>query len=603
MQNAQKIDGPLPFVFSIAKKAKKTPKKSKSKKTDTKVTKIKPKKKTKAEKPKATKTTKRVTKATTEGKSKRGRPRSKANDDLEFGNSGFSEDTPPVKSAGENSKKSDEGSFDLNENLALFAGMSTLDEVLYEDLEYQEDLDNLHPAEIAARYQSSEKGPVGGSDEQILKDLRKLVFSVPLLHQDEVAKLFTQIDSCIFPTVYSILDVSMVYFEEVIQVVIKVAAGNTYGKNIYEKVNEDEMGRPIDPKTVTEAPVKEKSEERGTYKDHELKFLRNSYNLFRLFAEKSTNQNKKSAGIERAMKQCAFIRGVYEDILSDFVNYTKYYESLHWLALKAKFRHDHEEFHRVTELIILLDQKLRLSKSGYYITREAKRIYSKYMELRAMIITPYLRKVYSTARNTASNPHQMLDNFQNGSMGLMRAVSCYSTKRLANFSSVATWWIKQMMLLSIKEDANFVKLPVSTWQAFTQLEKAKNKVGANDEDIETIATAAKMPLKKAKSVYYTVKISQVYSLNRTYDSEEKLTLEDIMTNEDRLGGTVDPFGTILREYCETAKLSETELKILALRHGMVDLIKQKEVDNRESMKEALTQNLAVLGYNFRLRDF
>lgn len=480
-----------------------------------------------------------------------------------------------------------------DEEVALFNGVNGVDEVLYDGVEYQEDLDNLHPAEVAARYQATQKGPIGGSDEQILKDLRKLVFSVPLLPQDEVSKHFNQIDLCVFPTVYSILDTSMIYFEEVMQVVIKVAAGNTYGKNIYEKGNPDD-----------ETETSRRTDLRGTYKPHEIRFLKNSYNLFRLFAHNTVkDENPEYEGslpvtIQQAMTESAFIRGVYEDILSDFVNYTKQYDELHWLALEAKLRDDHDEYHRLTDIMILIDKKLKLNKSAYYMSREARRIYYKYMELRAAIITPYLRSVYSTAKKTARNSHQMLDNFQNGSIGLMRAVSCYSVKRLASFASVAKWWIKQMMLLSIKEDANFVKLPVSTWQAYTQLEKAKAKVGA-DDNLEEIAKEAKMPLKKAKAVYYTVKISQVYSLNRTYDSEEKLTLEDIMTNEDRLGGEIDPFTDLLRDYCLDSYLTEKELKIMALRHGMVDLINDKEPTMEKKIQETMIQNLATLGYNFR----
>jgi DNA-directed RNA polymerase sigma subunit (sigma70/sigma32) len=300
------------------------------------------------------------------------------------------------------------------------------------------------------------------------------------------------------------------------------------------------------------------------------------------------------------MLKCNFIRGVYEDVLSNFVAVTKNYEQLHWNALNAKTTNTLDVYHKYINEITNVDKASRLNKSAFYISREAKRIYQKYMEIRAMIITPYLRSVYSTAKNTARNSHQMLDNFQNGSIGLMRAVSCYSTKRKACFASVAKFWIKQMMLLSIKEDANFVKLPVSTWQAYTQLEKAKIKSGISDDNIVEIAKAAKMPLKKAKAVYHTVKIAQVYSLNRTYDADEKLTLEDIMTNDDRLGGYVDPFINSLREYCDTANLSEMELKIVALRHGMLDLIQHKEISLVESIRETIIQNLACLGYNYRL---
>lgn len=478
-----------------------------------------------------------------------------------------------------------------NEEIALFAGLNSVDEVLYDDVDYQEDLENLHPAEIAARYQCTIKNPIGGSDDQILKDLRKLVFSVPLLHQEDVSKLFDQIDNCIFPTVYTIIESSMTSFEEVLQIIIKVAAGNTYGKNIYEKTEEhreEEENREI--------------ESRGTYKEHEIEFLNSAYEVFRLYAIASTPDTKikPPSSIKTAMFRCNFIRGIYENILSNFVQTTEKYEKLHWDAFKAKLFNDLDAYHRFTNEIIYIDNISKLNRSAFYISREAKRIYSKYMELRAMIITPYLRSVYSAAKNTARNPHQMLENFQNGSIGLMRAASCYSTKRMACFASVAKFWIKQMMLLSIKEDANFVKLPVSTWQAFTQLEKAKTKAGLNDDNVVNIAKAAKMSLKKAKAVYYTVKIAQVYSLNRTYDADEKLTLEDIMTNEDRLGGYVDPFINLLRDYCDIAGLTDLEIKVLALRYGMLDLIPMKAVNQYECLREVIVQNLANIGYNYKI---
>lgn len=485
-------------------------------------------------------------------------------------------------------KDDEDGESSLDDQVALFAGLTDVEDALYDDIEYHEDLDNLHPAELAARFHGDGKGPVGGSDEQILKDLRKLVFSVPLLPQEDVSKLFDQIDSCIFPTVYTILETSLLSLEDLLQIVIKVAAGNTYGKNIYEK---DDDHREEEENRDTDC--------RGTYKDHELRFLTQAYDIIRIYACATSNQKCK-LDIKPSMLKCNFIRGVYEDILGDFVNRTKEYESYHWKSIKSKLENDTEGYHRYTNLITLLDTQLRLNKSAFYVAREAKRIYQRYMELRALVIRPYLRSVYSTAKNTARNSHQMLDNFQNGSIGLMRAVSCYSTRRKACFASVAKCWIKQMMLLSIKEDANFVKLPVSTWQAYTQLEKAKTKLGVTDENIASIAKAAKMPLKKAKAVYHTVKIAQVYSLNRTYDQDEKLTLEDIMTNDNKLGGDIDPFLELLRDYCHSANLTDTEIKVLAIRHGMIDLLRPKKVHIYDCVHETLVQNLAKLGYNYRI---
>lgn len=444
----------------------------------------------------------------------------------------------------------------------------------------------LHPAEIAARLSTSHrKFSSGNSDEDILRDLRKSVFSVPLVQQKEVRLLFESIDCKLVPHVHQLIRNSNTELENMFQVIVKVAAGNTYGKNIYERA---------DGPKVEAGP-------KATFKDHETEFLKNSYDFFRLVARFYSDHKKeiKTQSIENSIEKCSFIRGVYEEVLSDFATRTKHYQQLHWLAIKAKLNSDHEEYSRLISTIKQIDESLNIRGPLFGLAKEANRINSYYHKVRATIIAPYLRTVYTVARSTARNAHQMLDNFQNGSLGLMRAVSCYSTRRPASFASVAKWWVKQMMLLSIKEDANFVKLPVSTWQAFTQLEKAKSKVG-DDDNIQKIAQTAKIPVKKAQAVYDTVKVSQVYSLNRTYDSDEKLTLEDIITTEDRLGSESDELAQFLLEYCRVADMSQREKIVLALHYGMVELIEEEiEISKESRLLETLQQNLATLGFVFK----
>lgn len=464
---------------------------------------------------------------------------------------------------------------------AVIPDVSNIDEINHLD-------DDAEINDTPKTYTVDAKSPIGGSDEQILRDIRKLIFSIPLLHQEDVNNLFDKIDANIFPIVYKILNTSKTAIDSLLQIIVRVGAGNTYGKNIYEKVidcQEDDL-----------------IESRGTYKDHEISFLTQVYPLVRLYAINNTENSVYSTkfNVEKSVTGCSFIRGVYEDILEGFIKKTENYNKYHWSLLEAKLSGDNDLCNKHIIAFSEIDKDLQLNKCAYYVARDANLVYKTYKELREKIINPYLRSVYSIAKTTAKNSHQLLENFQNGSIGLMRAVSCYSTKRNACFASVAKSWIKQMMLLSIKEDANFVKLPVSTWQAYTQIERSKNKLGIQEDNITAIAKSVNMTVKKVKSVLHTVKIAQVYSLNRTYDQDEKLTLEDIMTNDNKLCGDIDPFISSLRDYCTASSLSDIETKLLAVRFGMVDLIRDKEIDTKECIKECIVQNLAKLGYNYRL---
>lgn len=451
--------------------------------------------------------------------------------------------------------------------------MSIVDKVVREETDWK----GTHPAEIAARHISKNSSAIGGSDDQIVKDLRKLVFGVPLMQQEELLRNFHRMDDMLIPIVHKLIESSDFLFGGVLQIIIKVAAGNTYGKNIYEKEDQtDEQKAEKKPRT--------------TYKPHEVSFMQNSYNMLRL----AGNSNKKGAA--EAMASSSFIRGVYEELIQSVIEKTKEYEDLHWKAMDFKFNNSLDEYYRCVDLIGSIEKELCIDQqSAYDLIRRSHYVSDKCQEIRAMVIAPYLRAVYKKANNMAKNPHQMLDNFQNGSIGLIKAASCYSTKRPASFSSVAKWWIKQMMLLSIKEDANFVKLPIATWQLYTKLEKLRTAGNIAAEEYAQIAVVAKLPEEKIKSVYEAVKLSQVYSLNKTYDHNEKLTLEDIIP--DHTEDEDDIIKNDLRKFCQSANLTNIERKILALQYGMLDIIPPKEISEQRVAEESLNQNLQRIGFS------
>lgn len=442
----------------------------------------------------------------------------------------------------------------------------------------QSDWKGTHPAEVAARHLSKKDPSGGGSDEQIKQDLRKLVFSVPMMPQEELLSYFESMDSLLIPSVHDLIYISESILNDVLQIIVKVAAGNTYGKNIYEK--ED-----------TPEELKGKSRPRTTYKPHEEVFMLNSYDFLRKISTKKYNKQQ----LTNSVKKIQFIRGVYEELLEKVLEETKDYTKFHWEAISSKLCRNWDKHYRSMSLVSQIEQKLRISSNdSYNVIRRAHLVYERFLETRSIIISPFLRVVFKRANNTAKNSHQMLDNFQNGAIGLMRAVSCYSTVRLASFSSVAKWWIKQAMLLSIKEDANFVKLPIATWQLYTQLEKKRTERNIDEDDFEAIASIAKLPVEKIKGVYDSVKLTQVYSLNKTYDHNEKLTLEDIIPTYEEDEDDIQK--NELRRYCMQADLTNQERKMLALQYGMLDIIPLTNINQRDVLKQSLHQHLKRIGF-------
>lgn len=438
-------------------------------------------------------------------------------------------------------------------------------------LESQKDWVASHPAEIAAAKikKSSGRGK-GGGEEQLIRDLRKDIFTIPLLEQDKLLPLFDNLDEIIHGTINSILSSSMEMRGKIVNIMVKVAAGNTYNKNIYEKEVSSLEKRP-----------------NSTYKDHEIDFMNRCYNFLRDVGNADC--------LKEQFASPQFIRGVYEEVLEEFLEKTKGYSNSHHLALQAKINGDGELHIKYLSECAAIENELKFrDNKAYSIIRDAEQAHNKYISIRSVIIAPYLRSVFSLAKNLGKNVHQILDNFQNGSMGLIRAVSCYSTIRPTAFASVAKGWIKQMMLLSIKEEANFVKLPIATWQSYTSMEKVRQKEGIEIEDYEGIARVNKAALSKVKNVYEAVKLSQVFSINKTYDQNEKLTLEDVIPDEKE--DEYDIMLSDLRDYIDKANLNKVEKKVLALTQGIADIITNNVIKEEDVEKERLIQSARKIGF-------
>lgn len=427
-----------------------------------------------------------------------------------------------------------------------------------------------HPAELAASKINKESSSQNSSDDQVLKHLRKDVFTIPTLKQEGLIPLFNQLDDIIISITKKIIDSSGLARERILDVMVKVAAGNTYNKNIYEK-NESSLEKR--PNT--------------TYKDHEIAFMNRCYN----FLYNSCSDNNK---ISENLLEPQFVRGVYEEVLEEFVDKTKLYLENHHKSLYYKIIGDNDKYFKYHSKNIIMEEYFSISYDQMYsLVRDSEQALNRYVTIRSAIIAPYLRSAFSMAKKYGKNNQQLLDNFQNGSMGLIRAVSCYSTVRPTAFSSVAQNWIKQCMLLSIKEEANFVKLPIATWQAFTAMEKVRIKHCIEIDEYNEIAKVNKVPLDKVKSIYEAVKMSQVFSIHKTYDQNEKLTLEDVIPDESEDNNSMD---SELREYIERSNLSIIERKVLSLVHGITDVIKSDIIDRLDIEKEQISQLARKIGF-------
>lgn len=197
-------------------------------------------------------------------------------------------------------------------------------------------------------------------------------------------------------------------------------------------------------------------------------------------------------------------------------------------------------------------------------------------EARDHLITANLRLVVFIAKQyyRRYKPSQLsiLDLFQEGNFGLMRAVETFDYRKGFRFSTYATDWIKQSVARAILNKDRTIRVPVymfgrivelnhATSDLLNKLGRAPNAyelathMGKTDKEITTILAAARISM----SLDTPIGIEEA-PLSETVEDSKSLAAEDVIDLKSLrhlIGGFFD-------------KLSEREKRILELRFGFAD---------------------------------
>jgi len=191
------------------------------------------------------------------------------------------------------------------------------------------------------------------------------------------------------------------------------------------------------------------------------------------------------------------------------------------------------------------------------------------------IFNAYSRVILKQAKGQAVSDDSALDNFQNGSFGLLRAISSYDNISNARFVGHAKWWIRQSMLYHLKEDSNLIRVSSNTWQHYAKLEAIKQQQESRMGPLthSQLSTLSGYSKSHVESVYSTVRTSQVKSLDYPLRWDGNSTVMNVSPLED---ATEDPADYTASDSVKSLleDLPEELRNLVCLAYGLTEYVSQ-----------------------------
>lgn len=382
------------------------------------------------------------------------------------------------------------------------------------------------------------------------------------MDQPQVRFLFEEMDTLMFRALGHILAVSGEWaIRQLLQEVETVLSGSTHGRLIYVK--------------------------QGTRDADEARFISAGARLFNLL---SYGLGSAAPGalllpaLRAAVQNASYVRISLDAIVNHFCTVTSRYPDLlagiakvqamqHRYtgpqmnrALRARPQLEHRA-HAVERL--LGADRFRLATA----VRDVLRLRAQYLTIRESVLWSYARVVYREAVDYAqpSQHLQIMENFQNGAAGLVRALLLYNHTRNVHFGSFARTWVNQQILHYLKEQSGTIKLSAVVWQAHTKIEEIRAmhfaRTGSYDlpDDIEQNFGV------RVRSLDDSIRASQVGSLQQRVNPDDSTTIEGSIRDDSRETAVQDE-AVSSRLQAALSRLPISTRRVLALHYGMQDML-------------------------------
>jgi RNA polymerase primary sigma factor len=240
-----------------------------------------------------------------------------------------------------------------------------------------------------------------------------------------------------------------------------------------------------------------------------------------------------------------------------------------------------DEIKEKIRLIQVMEKKLRSMEAEFEETIDnimlmAKEIlHGRVMMKNAKdrLIKANLRLVVSIAKKYTNRGLHFFFFFQEGNIGLIKAVEKFEYQKGFKFSTYATWWIRQAITRSISDQARTIRVPVHMIEQINkvvresrQLMQSLGREPSDDEVAERLGWTAQR-VKAVKKV-----AREPISLETPIGEEEDSLLGDFIEDKDVENPAIQTAHTLLQEEVEgvLATLPVREQEVLKMRFGLGD---------------------------------